>query len=303
MALTHRYADDGFSRRVGDILEERIARLRPYLEGESCTRNEMAEFLHKSVKAIRKEIGPEKGGPKNLKAWQEAKGMLKDLIDWDKFNAGMFRDEMIKFVDEKTIVDILERYRVFVLTGEVKTKYPPPKLLGETELILCVDKPCNYVCGYGDKDMKAPYVQGATSATALLNGEKMHIQIHEYLALKFDFDTAVRTREWWKQGVKDLSCVCGRCAQCAITQTGCCNRLDLETSGVMIAAKTLEGFPEIRKQFSSDHSIEKGGTEKYYLALVHNHIALPESPDKRSEYWMHEPEVGGLPGRKRARFF
>lgn len=36
----------------------------------------------------------------------------------------------------------------------------------------------------------------------------------------------------------------------------------------MIAAKTFQGFPEIRKQFSSDHSLEEGGTEKYYFALV-----------------------------------
>mmetsp|Transcript_152694 Transcript_152694/g.281381 ORF Transcript_152694/g.281381 Transcript_152694/m.281381 type:complete len:812 (+) Transcript_152694:270-2705(+) len=301
MVQPHRYADDGFSRQVGDILEERIARLKPYSEGgESCTRNEIAEFLHKSIKTIRKEINPERGA-KYQKAWLEAKGMLKDIIDWDTFNAGIFRDEMIKFVDEKTIVSTLERYRIFVLTGEVKTKYPPPKLLGETEQILCVEKPVNYICGYGDKGKEAPFIQGATSATALLNGDKEHIQIHEYLALKFDFDTALRTREWWKQKETHLTCVCGKCPYCAITQTGCCNRLDKETSGVMIAAKTLEGFPEIRKQFQSEHSIEKGGTEKYYLALVHGHVELPDKDDTRSGFWKHGPEPGGEPGRKRGR--
>ena len=67
-----------------------------------------------------------------------------------------------------------------------------------------------------------------------------------------------------------------------------------ETSGVMVVAKTLQGFPQIRRlpvyfcntfaapkrfalglggpwdwrQFSSDRSLEEGGTEKFYFALA-----------------------------------
>ena len=32
---------------------------------------------------------------------------------------------------------------------------------------------------------------------ALLSGDKPEIQIHEYLALKYQFETAVATRNWW----------------------------------------------------------------------------------------------------------
>jgi len=59
----------------------------------------------------------------------------------------------------------------------------------------------------------------------------------------------------------------------------------------MIAAKTVAGFPEIRGQFKSEHSIEKGGTEKYYLALVHGHAKLPtEHLSLSHKHWNHGPE-------------
>lgn len=304
MSVAKRFADDGFTSKVGNILEDRIARLKPYTLGtdESISRRDVAEFCHKLIKDLRKQMNPEKGG-KNLQAWNDAKGMLKDLIDWEKFSVLKFDDSAIKYLEEKEIVEVLDRYKTFVLTGEVKTKYPPPKLLGETEQILCVDKPTNYICAYGDRDRGAPELQKLGSPTALLNGPTNAIQIHEYLALKFDFDTARKTREWWKKEETALTCSCGKCGYCAVTQTGCCNRLDKETSGVMIAAKTVEGFPEIRNQFASEHSVEKGGTEKYYLALVHGHIELPDKKEYRCEHWQHEPEEPDpkFPRRRRAR--
>merc|ERR1719253_258358 len=57
----------------------------------------------------------------------------------------------------------------------------------------------------------------------------------------------------------------------------------------------------MREQFGSEHSIEKGGTEKYYLALVHGEVSLPDDTEQRhmnpnswgdydKYYWQHGPE-------------
>jgi 23S rRNA-/tRNA-specific pseudouridylate synthase len=121
----------------------------------------------------------------------------------------------------------------------------------------------------------------------LLNGKTENIQIHEYLALKFNYETAVGTREWWATGEEQISCWCGKCPYCSCTQSGCCNRLDKETSGVMVAAKTKHGFGEIRSQFASEHSLETGGTEKYYFALCHGNVQLPKQTDEKSPSWKH----------------
>ncbi|CAE8716682.1 unnamed protein product, partial [Polarella glacialis] len=120
-------------------------------------------------------------------------------------------------------------------------------------------------------------------------------------ALKYHFETAIATREWWKEKKLELTCQCGKCAYCASTQSGCCNRLDKETSGVMIVAKTSKGFTEIRRQFASKHSLESGGTEKYYLALARGEVRLPERPLKKgnSEAWLHEPVEDKLGRRGR----
>jgi len=288
--MPDRFADDGFSRGLADLLEERVSRINGIItQDQVCTRGEVARFIWSTVKATRKQIRPEEGG-RRADAWRHAKGMLKELVDFDKFTPALFREECIKYVFEKKIAEVLDRYRNFVMTGEVKTKYPPPKLLGETDLILCVDKPCQYICSYGGHDKKPPQCAGAQSASALLNGERPEIQIHEYLALKYNYQTAVETREWWKKKMTELECCCGMCSVCACTQAGCCNRLDKETSGVMIAAKTVEGFPEVRKQFQSEHSVDKGGTEKYYLALARGTVSLPTREVAYSDHWNHRLE-------------
>lgn len=60
----------------------------------------------------------------------------------------------------------------------------------------------------------------------------------------------------------------------------------------MIVAKTRFGFVDIRLQFSSAHSLEKGGTEKYYLCLVHGVVSLPTQEEVRSPDWKHCAEDG-----------
>uniref|UniRef100_A0A7S1FCR8 Pseudouridine synthase RsuA/RluA-like domain-containing protein n=1 Tax=Noctiluca scintillans TaxID=2966 RepID=A0A7S1FCR8_NOCSC len=274
------------------MLDERISRVNKLLsEDQICNREELARFVWSTAKAARKLISPEKGGART-EAWGNARGMLKELIDFNKFTPARFDDESVNFVLEKKVAQILERYRNFVLTGEVSTKHPPPKLLGETDLILCVDKPCRYTCSYGGRDYEVPQRAGAESCSVLLNGDKAEIQIHEYMALKYNFETALETRAWWKTGEEKKTCICGSCGYCACTQAGCCNRLDKETSGVMIAAKTKLAFKEVRNQFKSEHSIEKGGTEKYYIALVHGTVALPGWEEVKSQHWKHHTEAG-----------
>eukprot|EP00933_Yihiella_yeosuensis_P050319 TRINITY_DN48100_c0_g1_i1.p1 TRINITY_DN48100_c0_g1~~TRINITY_DN48100_c0_g1_i1.p1 ORF type:complete len:410 (+),score=66.75 TRINITY_DN48100_c0_g1_i1:698-1927(+) len=86
-----------------------------------------------------------------------------------------------------------------------------------------------------------------------------------------------------------MKCNCGDCEYCACTQSGCCNRLDRETSGVMIVAKTAKGFGEMRRQFKSNHSLEQGGSEKYYLALVQGEVKLPSKRIEKTKDWIHEP--------------
>ena len=45
------------------------------------------------------------------------------------------------------VVEILDNYRNSVLTGEITTKHPPPKLLGQTDESFCVVKPrCLWRC-------------------------------------------------------------------------------------------------------------------------------------------------------------
>eukprot|EP00929_Paragymnodinium_shiwhaense_P081848 TRINITY_DN4292_c0_g1_i2.p1 TRINITY_DN4292_c0_g1~~TRINITY_DN4292_c0_g1_i2.p1 ORF type:complete len:814 (-),score=244.60 TRINITY_DN4292_c0_g1_i2:113-2554(-) len=302
-----KFADDGFSAKLYQSLEERIRRIRQIVEQDmSVNRQEIAKFVWSTVCTVYKTISP-KQDAKRHNAWTEAAGMLKDLVDFQKFTPVAFRDDAIHQVLEKVVLEMLERYQHFVLTGEVKTKQPPPKLLGETDEIICVDKPCHYTCSYGggalhgDVAWLAPKTSGFKSASELLNADKQEIQIHEYLALKYNFETAVETKKFWASGERQVRCdrpttkntPCGKCNACACMQTGCCNRLDKETSGVMVAAKTMQGFVEVRQQFSSEHNLEKGGTEKYYLALVHGTVKVPEKANRRSEHWLVEPAEDG----------
>ncbi|MBL9039355.1 MAG: RluA family pseudouridine synthase [Archangium sp.] len=58
-------------------------------------------------------------------------------------------------------------------------------------------------------------------------------------------------------------------------EAGLCHRLDVETSGVMVAAKTREAWLAVREQFSGDGSggSGPGSIDKRYLALVDGPIA------------------------------
>mmetsp|Transcript_57275 Transcript_57275/g.121770 ORF Transcript_57275/g.121770 Transcript_57275/m.121770 type:complete len:826 (-) Transcript_57275:93-2570(-) len=294
---SNKHTGDLYKQVLANQLEERVARVKTLVDnGKAVTRSELAKFVWGTTRRIFDLINPELNAERK-KTWLEAMGMLKGVVDWPKWDSKAFSDDCVQHVLEDKVLHIFDSYRTFVLTGEVATKHPPPKLLGETDEILCVDKPCLYTCTYGgDRGGGIPplglkHMGAKASASLLLNGENPSIQLHEYLALKYNFENARLTREFWAQvNSQELSkapCTCGYCDVCATTQTGCCNRLDKETSGVMICAKTPLGFVELRQQFQSEHSLEEGGTEKYYLCLVHGEVIIPEKDDDRNPHWKH----------------
>ena len=284
-----------FTKELADLMEDKIASIQEYLDqGKAASRMELAKFVWSTAKRIWKIINPQDDEKRKM-AWEEAKGMLKELVDFELFNVSQFYEPCVKHALEPKIAEVCTNYQYFILTGHVRTKHTPPKLLGETDELLCVDKPPMFTCNYGGYGRLPPRTKVQTS-TQLLNCDKTTIQIHEYLALKFEYETAIGTKEFWKQ--EDENWV-QPCESCACMQAGCCNRLDKETSGVMVAAKTRRGFPEIRKQFSSEHSLEEGGTEKFYFALVRGQVKIPTTRVEKGSDWIHGPD--GPPSNRRGR--
>lgn len=283
-----------FTKGLADLVEERCSTVQVFVdEARVAPQVELAKFVWGTSRKIHKKIDPNHDHDgKRKQAWEEAKGMLKEIIDFELWSPLDFRGPCIKTVSEKIVAEVLKNYLHFVLTGEVRTKHAPPKLLGETDELLVIDKPPMFTCNYGSG--KLPPTAGCETPTQLLNCTKATIQIHEYLALKFDYECAEATKNFWREvkndSIKEQPCQCGRCDTCATMQAGCCNRLDKETSGVMVAAKTFRGFPEIRMQFNSDHSLEVGGTEKFYFALVRGEVRVPTEKKERSPDWKVEPD-------------
>ena len=169
-----------------------IDRLQRY---NACDRTparlELSQFVWSSAREARKLHGPERSGARE-RAWIACKGLLKDLIDFNKFNAGRFNEDCVQHVLEDHVLRVLQRYRTFVLTGRIETRNPPPKFLSETGDDVCVDKPCQHICLYGNNDEgKPPELSPATSSLMLLDQEQPQIQNHQYLALNYDFETAL----------------------------------------------------------------------------------------------------------------
>ena len=94
-----------------------------------------------------------------------------------------------RWVLEPDVERALTNYYKFIETGKVHTKHTEPKVLGETAQVLCLDKPLYFTCSFGDKG-QLPEVTGAETAMQLLNGKEDTVQVHEYLALKFNHETA-----------------------------------------------------------------------------------------------------------------
>ena len=224
--------------------------------------------------------------------WEAGKGMLKRLVDFEKFHPTQPCYNCVREVLEKDVVEVFGNYLTFLQTGKVPTRHTQPSHLGETLGCLFLDKPTHFTCSFGGDRHELPEVTGAKTPTQLLNSHEESIQIHEYVALKYGHETAKKTQQFWdrvkKENIIKPPCSCGICGLCASMQAGCCNRLDKETSGVVIIAKTEEVFTGLREQFRSAHSLHEGGAEKYYFALVEGFVKVPVERIEKSPTWIHE---------------
>ena len=133
-----------------------------------------------------------------------------------------------------------------------------PQVLHEDELVLVLNKPAGLVVN------NAESVKGETVQEWVKKSQKLKVKIDK----KSDF----------------------------FRRSGVVHRLDKETSGALLVAKTLESFQELQRQFK-DREVEKT-----YLALVHGIVKPPEGtirvPIGRLP-WNRE-RFGVLPGGRTA---
>lgn len=92
---------------------------------------------------------------------------------------------------------------------------------------------------------------------------------------KADTQKTLTVQEWLEQGVNkqilnELSNTQGELEKEFFLRGGIVHRLDKETSGILVLAKTPQAFEHLKNQFKS------GLTQKTYLTLVHGRVAPRE---------------------------
>jgi len=102
----------------------------------------------------------------------------------------------------------------------------------------------------------------------MLNGVTSRIQIHGYIARKYDFECAKETKKFWRS-VAEIAFSCHECETCGCVISGLVNRLDCETSGVLVVTKTAATFIDLRKRIGRKNDT----TRKRYLSLVHSAVS------------------------------
>lgn len=212
--------------------------------------------------------------------WGQTKYMLRQLIDFDGFNADPSRTgEGVHETSETEVARVLKWYQTYLVTGEVVMKHERPHCIFDGDDVMAVDKPAGFLCSFGTG---VPKVIGAPNATELLNAQTDFVQIHEWIALSFQFECAVKTREFWATKPTCLPCTspiqteggCQECPGCGYAIAGVANRLDKETSGIFLVGKTGEAFVRLRKDFGNKNESKM---EKQYIALVHGKVEpVPE---------------------------
>ena len=82
------------------MLDAQIAFLQDYAAGgDAVPRHELQELVWQTVKKTRGIIEPSKGGAR-LTAWTHCKGMLKNIIDFNRFS--------VLHEDHSCVADVLE---------------------------------------------------------------------------------------------------------------------------------------------------------------------------------------------------
>lgn len=135
------------------------------------------------------------------------------------------------------------------MSGQKREIMDAPKIIFEDEAILVLDKPAGWITNSADTTTDQPVVQ-------------------KWLADNFQFPLL-------RQGF----------AGQAIYRNGIVHRLDKETSGLLIVAKTKEAFEILQKEFKERQ------VKKSYIALVHGKFDLSEGEIKAP--------VGRLPWNRR----
>lgn len=266
----------------------------------SASRPELAKSLWELVAKIYAII-KQQDDRKCQECWEKACDMLAPVVDFQFFNPTKYYSRCARPEFETRIARALKSYEDFLLQQSLQTRHLRPRELGETSECLYLEKPCHFTCQYGSS--RLPPRAGAETSMKLLDLDTPSIQIHEYVALEYDHETAVGCRDFWRKAEQEgltEPCNCGSCKTCACICAGCCHRLDRETSGVMIVAKTTGAYWHIRHQFYGDHNLQSHGMEKYYLALVCGRVHIPTRREMKSSDWIHESDGSsreGLQGR------
>jgi len=255
------------------LVGQRLAELRRLIEKkQALPRHETAKFIWHTASKLRNCYIPHE-----VNHWHDAKGMLKELVVWEKFKPDGFMLEMFQNVTEEVAEKVLSRYHNFLITGQIETKHQAPEILGETDRVCFIDKPCGFLCEFGGDQTAAPKLSGGIhGATELLNGPTSRIQIHEYLAKRLKTEVSRATQEFWRSD-QPPECTCQACEKCCAYIAGVCHRLDVETSGVMVVAKKLSVFSELRT--SINHKA-KGGAKKFYLAIANGKLLAANDSDE-----------------------
>ena len=229
----------------------------------------LSQVLWELVGKMHQTIKPEEDR-KRQECWEKAQDMLAPLVDFEWFRPRQYYSRFARTGFETRVVGVLKNYEDLLQKRPKVGRHMRPRELGETRECLYLEKPCHFICNYGTNWV--PPVSGVETSTELLHSGSPTIQIHEYIALEYNHETASGCREFWRkiarEGIFEQPCTCGTCKQCACFCAGCCHRLDRETSGVMIVAKTTGAYWHIRHQFFGEHNEDRGGIAKYYFALV-----------------------------------
>lgn len=142
-----------------------------------------------------------------------------------------------------------------------------PQIIFEDNLLLVVDKPAGIVVNRSDTTAKTPTVQDwIESINPMTNPNVQFPNANDRTLKEF------------------------------VSRSGIVHRLDKDTSGLLVIAKTLEAFAKLKEQFKTRETVKK------YLALVHGRVEPAEgqinAPIERNPF--NRKHFGVFPGGREA---
>lgn len=145
-----------------------------------------------------------------------------------------------------------------------------PKIIFEDEFLLVVDKPSGLVVNCAETMVKGATLQDWVESRWSKNSEYQNIRVSEHPEFS---------------GCSEF-----------LDRSGIVHRLDKDTSGLLVIAKTPEAFENLKNQFKSREVVKK------YLALVHDRVqpcfGAIRAPISRSPF--NRMHFGVFPGGREA---